>query len=545
MNQTCNIAAILQNQAQLMPDHLAIISDPLRVSRRARKSITFAQLEAAASRAAMLLRQSGLNQGDVALVFQPMSVDLYVALLALWRLGMVAMFVDPSAGSSHLEQCCRLCPPQALIASSKAHLLRFKSSVLRQIPFKFAIGFPVPGARHWQYDRHLPYETIVTPTTPALITFTSGSTGQPKAAPRTHEFLLAQHQVLTETMQLNSGTRCFADTARVDLTTLPIFVLANLASGVTSLIPNADLRFPSKINSHKIIRQIQTHAPQSIAASPAFLERIADYCEQQNLQLPFQKIFSGGAPVFVDLLERLQNLAPQAQITAVYGSTEAEPIANILYPQIQPADRTAMLNGKGLLTGKPVAAIHLRILPDRWGTPIDAMTDAELEACSSRYPQGVALPPNAPGEIVVSGAHVLPGYLAGQGNAETKFLVNGKPWHRTGDAGYLDEAGRLWLLGRCSARIEDEFGILYPFTVEAAARQPGIHRTALVQLRGRRVLVVELAQSPEAQDALESLKRSLHWANIEDFVICKKIPVDPRHNAKIHYPALYKILEQR
>jgi olefin beta-lactone synthetase len=525
MNQTCNIAAILQNQ---VPDQLAIISD--------RQSITFAQLEAAASRAAMLLRQSGLNQGDVALIFQPMSVDLYVALLALWRLGMVAMFVDPSAGRSHLEQCCRLCPPQALIASSKAHLLRFKSSVLRQIPFKFAIGFPVPGARHWQFDRHLPYEAIATPTTPALITFTSGSTGQPKAAPRTHEFLLAQHQVLAETMQLNSGTRCFADTARVDLTTLPIFVLANLASGVTSLIPNADLRFPGKINPYKIIRQIQTYSPQSIAASPAFLERIAEHCEQQNLKLPFQKIFSGGAPVFIDLLERLQNLAPQSQITAVYGSTEAEPIAHILYPHIQPADRTAMLNGKGLLTGKPVAAIHLKILPDRWGTPIDAMTDAELES--------IALPPNAPGEIVVSGAHVLPGYLAGQGNAETKFQVNGKPWHRTGDAGYLDEAGRLWLLGRCSARIKDEFGILYPFTVEAAARQPGIHCTALVQLRGQRVLVVELAQSSESA-ALESLKRSLHWANIENFVICKKIPVDPRHNAKIHYPALYKILKER
>jgi olefin beta-lactone synthetase len=528
MNQPCNIAAILQTQAQIMPDRLAIASD--------RQSITFAQLEAAASRAAMLLRQSGLNQGDVALIFQPMSVDLYVALLALWRLGMVAMFVDPSAGrpwrylqsSAHLEQCCRLCPPQALIASSKAHLLRFQSSALRQIPFKFAMGFPVPGAQHWQFDRCPPYEAIATPNAPALITFTSGSTGQPKAAPRTHEFLLAQHQVLAETMQLTPGA--------TDLTTLPIFVLANLASGVTSLIPNADLRFPGKIKPHKIIRQIQTYLPQSTAASPAFLERIAEYCEQQNLQLPFEKIFSGGAPVFVDLLERLQNLAPQAEVTAVYGSTEAEPIAHINYPQIQPADRTAMLNGKGLLTGKPVAAIQLKILPDRWGTPIDAMTDAELEA--------IALPSHAPGEIVVSGDHVLPGYLAGQGNAENKFQINGKSWHRTGDAGYLDEQGRLWLLGRCSARIEDEFGTLYPFAVEAAARQPGIDRTALVQLQGQRVLVVQLAPS-QSPAALEELKRSLHWAKIGDFIICKKIPVDPRHDAKIYYPALYKLIGKR
>jgi olefin beta-lactone synthetase len=505
-----------------MPDHLAIISN--------RQSITFAELEVAASRAAMLLRRSGLNSGDVALIVQPMSVDLYVALLALWRLGIIAMFVDPAAGRSHLEQCCRLCPPQALIASSKAHLLRFKSSALRQIPHKFAIGFPVPGAKHWQFNCCSPDPSIATPNpeAPALITFTSGSTGQPKAAPRSHKFLLAQHQVLAKTMQLNAGA--------IDLTTLPIFVLANLASGVTSLIPNADLRFPGQINPRKVLQQIQAHSPQSTAASPAFLERIAEYCEQHSLPLPFQKIFSGGAPVFVDLLKRLQSLAPHAEITAVYGSTEAEPIAHITYPQIQPADRTAMFKGNGLLAGKPVAAIQLRILPDRWGTPIDAMTQAELES--------IVLPSDAPGEIVVSGDHVLPGYLGGQGNAETKFQVDGEPWHRTGDAGYLDEAGRLWLLGRCSARITDQQGALYPFTVEAAARQPGIRRTALVQLQGQRVLVVELAPSAGSPAALDTLKRSLYWAKIQKIIICKKIPVDPRHNAKICYPSLYKILSK-
>jgi olefin beta-lactone synthetase len=525
MTQPCNIAAVLQTQ--VTPDQLAIISH--------RQSITFAELEAAARRAAMLLRRSGLQQGDVALVFQPMSVDLYVALLAIWRLGMTAMFIDPSAGRAHLEQCCRRCPPQALIASSKAHLLRLKSAALRKIPCKFAIGFPVPSAQHWQFDCLPPDKTIATPAAPALITFTSGSTGQPKAAPRSHEFLLAQHRVLSETMGLNAGA--------TDLTTLPIFVLANLASGVTSLIPHADLRFPGAIDARQVIRQIQAYQPQSTAASPAFLERIAEYCERQNLPLPFQKIFSGGAPVFVDLLERLQKLAPLAEVSAVYGSTEAEPIAHLTYPQIQSADpcgiceaaRAAVCNG--LLVGKPIAAIQLRILPDRWGTPIAPMTEEELEA--------IVLPPGATGEIVVSGDHVLPGYLEGQGNAETKFQVNGIPWHRTGDAGRIDELGRLWLLGRCSARIEDAQGTLYPFTVEAAARHPAIRRTALVQLQGRRVLVVEFARLVDREKTLEDLKRSLYWAKIQDFIICNKIPVDPRHNAKIYYPALYKILGRR
>jgi olefin beta-lactone synthetase len=507
-----NIANILQRQAQEIPDQMAIIAP--------RRSIAFADLEHAVQKAATLLHQSGLKPGDKALIFQPMSIDLYVAILALFRLGMVAMFVDPSAGQAHLEQCCAIGSPQVLIASTKAHLLRLKSSALRRIPHQFSIGFPVPGARLWEFqnlssDHSSDHSSIDTPIdAAALLTFTSGSTGQPKAALRTHGFLLAQHRVLAATMRLAPGS--------IDLTTLPIFVLANLASGVTSLIPDADLRFPGKINAAQVMRQIQIHHPQSTAASPAFLERLADYAEPQKLPLGFQKIFSGGAPVFPDLLERLQRLAPTAEVTAVYGSTEAEPIAHVTYTAAQPS-------GQGLLAGVPVAAIALRVIADRWGQPIGPLTAAELAA--------MTLPNGEAGEIVVSGDHVLPGYWNGQGDAETKFRVNGQPWHRTGDAGYFDPQGRLWLLGRCSARIGVGEKVLYPLAIEAAAKIAGVKRTAIVAIGGKRVLAVEWEKAGD----MERLKQTLAWAEIDEFRVCR-IPVDRRHNAKVNYPELYKTL---
>ena len=89
--------------------------------------------------------------------------------------------------------------------------------------------------------------------------------------------------------------------------------------------------------------------------------------------------------------------------------------------------------------------IEVRILPDKWGEPIGSFTHAELEAQS--------LPAGETGEIVVSGPHVLGGYLHGRGDSETKFRVNGTVWHRTGDAGYFDDTGRLWLMGRCAVNI--------------------------------------------------------------------------------------------
>jgi len=76
------------------------------------QSLTFAQLERTSARAAAMLAQAGLRVGDGVLVFQPMSSELYVALLAIFRLGLVALFIDPWAGKNHLETCCRLFPPR-------------------------------------------------------------------------------------------------------------------------------------------------------------------------------------------------------------------------------------------------------------------------------------------------------------------------------------------------------------------------------------------------------------------------------------------------
>ncbi len=550
-----NIVDIFEQRAKSHPDAPAIID-----SHRGKSRVTtYAELELASQKIAALLQRQGLQAGDTVLVFYPMSAELYIVLGAIFRLGVIAMFIDPSAGREHIERCCRLHQPHALIASPNAHLLRLVSSELRRIPKKFVLGGYAFGATkidwedHWErphWERpHPAGKTVASKLTalksdpcvslarrmrafpvktlPALITFTSGSTGQPKAALRTHEFLLAQHQVLHHSLDLKEG--------EIDLTTLPVFVLANLASGVTSLIPKADLRFPGAIDPAPIVEQIQKYELQSTAASPAFLEKIADYCLNKKIILTtLQKIFTGGAPVFPRLLEKLQRIAPQAKIVAVYGSTEAEPIAEIAHSQMTERDTFLMQRGSGLLAGVPVPEIELRILCDQSGSAISPLTLDEFEKS--------CLENNVAGEIVVSGAHVLSGYLHGHGNEETKFSVAGKIWHRTGDAGYLDEAGRLWLLGRCAAKIVDERGILYPFAVECVALSyPNIKRAALMQQQGKRLLVIERINRREELNKQE-LRNILAWAQLDEIRIIGQIPVDKRHNAKVDYPALKQLI---
>ncbi len=519
-----NIAQLLVDQA-----HHRGESPALQEIRRGHlHSLSFAQLNDRSAQVATLLRNLDLGPGDRVLIFQPMSIPLYLVLLACFRLGVVASFLDPSAPSHQIAACCHRIQPRALIGSPKAQLLRLRHSALGQIPHAMVttgIGFPCSTPLRSAWD--LAPETRIweaTSTDPALLTFTSGSTGTPKAAVRTHGLLLAQHQALIEAIHLQPG--------QLDLSTLPIFALANLASGLTTLIAVGDLRRPGAIRPGPVVNQILRYQPARAAASPAFFERLITYCQQRDQHLPsLRQIYTGGAPVFPSLLDRLGTIAPQAQRIALYGSTEAEPIAHIRHNQIQPSDHQRMISGGGLLTGPPVPQIELRILPSHGDAPIPPLAPSAFDQ--------LQLPVNHPGEIIVTGDHVLQGYWDGIGDQQTKLKVGDRIWHRTGDAGYLDPQGRLWLLGRDQARIEDHKGILYPFAVESAADQiPEIERTALIQHKGRRILVVQCGRSHQTPGFRSTLQQILTWAELDHILWTQQISVDRRHNAKVDYPAL-------
>jgi acyl-CoA synthetase (AMP-forming)/AMP-acid ligase II len=220
-----------------------------------------------------------------------------------------------------------------------------------------------------------------------------------------------------------------------------------------------------------------------------------------------------------------------ADVVAVYGSTEAEPIAHVSRTEIGDREKAAMRGGGGLIAGRPVPETTVRIVPIGYD---DRQRAAALAADAAPLPAG------ARGEIIVSGAHVVPGYLHGRGDAETKVRVDGTVWHRTGDAGYHDAGGRLWLLGRAGASVADSRGELHPFAVECAARlvMPR-RRTALVSHGGERILLVEGALAPAERAAVST---ALGWARLDRIIDRVAIPLDKRHNSKVDYRALGRLV---
>ena len=505
------------------PDATAMIS-------QSGERVSFADLERRSAGLAALLLERGVQRGDAVLVLVPMSVELYVTLAAVFRLGAVVMILDPAAGLAHIGRCCALNPPKALVGVPLAHLLGLLSPSVRRIPIRLCARgwFPgtIPLSAATRLEGRAGLESL-SPDAPALLTFTSGTSGTPKAALRSHGLLLSQLAALE--------TLLGARPHDVDLATLPIVALANLATGVTTAIPAVSLRRPATVKAAPILAQITAQRITRTAASPALLERLADAALARHETLPgLTRIFSGGGPVFPRVLEKLAIVAPNARLVSVYGSTEAEPIAHIAFDELQPGDLEAMRGGRGLLVGAPVPEIELRILPNRSGQALSFSSSADLDASS--------LEPELIGEIVVSGPHVLPGYLHGRGDEETKFRVSGQVWHRTGDAGHLDAHGRLWLAGRADAKITDARGELYPFSVECAATEfPGVRRCALLQYRDQRVLCVEWTCAGGDESAL--LER-LRWAQVDAVRSVPSLPMDARHNAKVDLKRLRGLLER-
>ena len=519
-----NVVDLFRRQAEARPDAPALVEG----RRGRRRVVTFADLDRRAERGAGRLRAAGLGPGDRVLVLVPFSARLYEVLASVFRAGLVAVVLDPGAGRAHVARCCAMAAPAAFVGIPKAHLLRALVPAVRAVPRRFAVGGWAPRADDWDEAAPPPRGPARTaggvedvgPDAPALLTFTSGTTGRPKAAVRTHGLLAAQHAALAAALDLRPG--------QVDLATLPVVALASLASGVTVVLPDVDLRRPAAFDARRVLGQVRVERPTRCTAGPAFFERLLDHARPGDLD-SLDRVDTGGAPVHPDLLRRLE--ATGARAFAVYGSTEAEPVAHL--DGITDADARRVAEGAGLPAGRPVPHVEVRVVADRWGTPLGPFTAAEWNA--------EALPPGETGEVVVAGDHVVPGYLGGVGNAETKVDVAGRRWHRTGDAGRVEADGRLWLAGRCGSASRRDGDVVYPLPVEAAVRARTGARTAFADVDGRRVLAVE--GLPRSRGVAPPPDPGAGWG-LDAVVPVRRIPVDRRHNAKVDAAALRDLLRR-
>lgn len=514
-NADVNVAARLGERAARHPERLAI-ADP-------RRRLTFGELDRRVHALAGGLARRGIGPGDAVLLFVPMSADLYVALLACLHRGATAVFVDAWADRRRLDAAVRIAAPKAFIGTPKAHLLRLLSPAVRRIPVHLVAGRGLLSLRRYEAEGAAE-ATAVEGSAPALVTFTTGSTGAPKAAARSHAFLWAQHRALAGHLRPAEGD--------VDMPTLPVFVLNNLACGVPSVIPDFDPRLPSEVDPERILRQMAAEGVTTSSGSPAFYDRLGRWCARRGRRIPLRALWTGGAPVLPPLARLLASVADGA-VGVVYGSSEAEPIAGI-----GAREMLAAMDGgaaEGICVGRPVPEVEVRLI-----RPADGPV-ALGEGGWAAWEVG----DGEVGEVVVAGEHVLAGYLHDPEAERLNKIPDGaRVWHRTGDAARMDREGRLWLMGRVKERVVREGRTWWPGAAEVRALEvDGVRHAAYLGMPdGRAVLCVETGRGRLTDAQREALRTALGPMPCDEIRALPRIPRDPRHASKTDVGALREVL---
>jgi acyl-CoA synthetase (AMP-forming)/AMP-acid ligase II len=526
-----NVVELLKLAARRFPKRRALVMP-------GGASVTYEALWDRVDRASAGFKRLGLQPGARVICMVSMSVDLYVVLLGLLKAGGVAVFVDPWVSMRQIAAFAAFAEPWGFVGVPKSHLLRLLHPRLRRLGASVTTGSRLgrlPAATTIDELLAQPGDGAVVDRSsddPALITFTSGSSGIPKGVNRTHGFLTAQHGALRAEFPYRDED--------VDMPMFPVFALNNLALGMTSVIPDMDFRCVAAVNPGRILAQMAGQGVTTCTASPPFFRRLMDGLRATRGPRPaLRRILTGGAPVSDEDLATWRHTLPGAEILVVYGSTEAEPVAHIEADARLQARGARTEVAPGYCLGVPSPRVAVRIV--RIATGALSLGEGGWSAIEVR--------PGEVGELVVTGAHVCKDYFGNPAAVRDLKIRDrdGVVWHRMGDTVYGDDAGRLWLVGRVHSTIWRDGCAVHPQLVEQAARQAGYPGAAAVGMPdrrlGQRVVLVIRADGEVAGGALSRLAAAGCHAD-EVLATTRALPMDPRHNAKVDYTRLQAMIRK-
>ncbi len=542
-----NVAHCLRTMARIQPFRRAVVFPAARDAngRVAYSHLTFRQLERESDCFAHGLERAGIGRGIRTILMVRPSLEFFVLTFALFKVGAVPVVVDPGMGIERMLACLQESRAQAMIGIPQAHVLK----VLKPAAFR-SVRTAVTVGRRWFWRglrlkdvRHLPWKAYPIAETRrdemAAILFTTGSTGPAKGAVYTHGVFDAQVRLIREQFGISPD--------EIDLATFPLFALFDPALGMTAVIPDMDPTRPAQVDPKKIIEAVLNHGVSNMFASPALLNRVGRYGQEQNIKLTsLKRVISAGAPAAPATIARFSAMLEEdSEIHTGYGATEAMPVSSFGSREILSETARLSERGFGMCVGRPIKDVLIRIM---------AISDQPIEEWS----EVVLSPEGEIGEIVVSGDIVTRGYFdRPRDTALSKIQDGDRIWHRMGDLGWLDSKGRLWFCGRKNHRVVTPLKTLFTIPCEAVFNNhPAVFRSALVGVgrppRQRPVICVELEPDQRTVDrqALLNELREMARTNvlteaIDTFLIHRRFPVDIRHNSKIFREKLALWAEKR
>ncbi|HNU93388.1 MAG TPA: AMP-binding protein [Bacillota bacterium] len=398
------------------------------------RSVSYAHLALAVGIGAGRLRDAGIGPGDRVLLCLPNGFDFVRAYYSVIAAGAIAVPVSPQLPVGDVERVVDDCQPSAAIAAPDAAVfgpkVRLTCADLTCNEAENEDGARYAAARARSAMGVLETAAARTEQGPAVILYTSGTTGEPKGAMLSGEALAANAEAMGEV----SSSR----PEDIHLCALPLH--HSFGATVSMNMPIATggrIVFSGQFVPIGVAKLIGRARVTVWAGVPAMFAAMAvradvDRCDLESLRM----CISGGAALSGRILRAFHERFG-IEIAEGYGLTEASPVVT--------ATRAGDLVVAGAV-GPPIPGVCVRIVDELGG-------DAA---------------PGSAGEVCVSGPGVMLGYH-GRPWETSQVLHDG--WLRTGDMGFVDERGYLRILDRQKDIINTSGYKVYPAEVEETIRQ--------------------------------------------------------------------------
>jgi len=406
------------------------------------RTLSFADTWRAARRVARLLQDKGVRRGDMVAIYSPNLIEYPPALYGALLAGATVTTLNPLYREREVEEQLRdsgatlvfaYRPLQSVIDAVRPRLpsLRDVVPIDGLLGCLEAVGEPAPVPVD-------PYEDL------AVLPYSSGTTGLPKGVMLTH------HNVASASRQGLATEIVHPESVLLDL--LPFYHIYGMIVLLTDAIAlGATQVVMSRFDLEEMFRLIQQHRISDLFLVPPAILALALQPEPAARDLSSVRfIVSGAAPLAPELAERVSNMYG-FPVMQGYGLTETSSLANV----------NPLWKIKVASVGPPVADTLERVV--------------DLDS-------GRDLGPGETGEVLVKGPQVMRGYWHRPEDTAETLLPDG--WLRTGDIGYYDEDGYLYLVDRKKEMIKYKGYQIAPAELEAVLHEhPAVADVAVIPKR--------------------------------------------------------------